>query len=256
MLGYLWARLQRIMLATPPFIRRLVRVNCCALRLSLGLLLAGCATVNTRQVEEGYLCTSVDQGSFGVVSTEFELPKRGARRLGYVKWDAGDGTFANPWITGTWHSIDGRSFDIREGQVNIMRHIFDARGQIIPHRLSLQLRASEHLPRFSRSVAASAYEGPSGPHHYRGDWTEVEALGRGSPTLHLIAIDEKRRIWDQAPVNGAIFARATPHIEAALRRAEQMFLEPEKYCEFVEDLRADDLVVTTGPQAKRSISDE
>lgn len=210
----------------------------------LGLLVPACTTnpVAHRAPDPGYSCSLEKRGDFGLITASFELSLRAGWRSDFLTWDAGDGEFANPWITAAWYRTAERRFEMENGYVSITRHISLAKRQTLD--LKLYLRTIAGAPRYPGSIMASEYERSGGPYHFRAEWSEVAALARGSPRLHLVAVDRKHKVVDDTVIDGAIFARATPHVEAAMRDLEAMIDNPSRACTFVEDLGTDDIVVT------------
>ena len=208
------------------------------------LLAPACTTtiVEKRKAEPGYSCSLEKRGDFGLISANFELSLSAGWRNHFLNWDAGDGEFANPWITAAWfRTADGR-FEMDNGYVSIMRHITVPKARALD--LKLHLRTIAGAPRFKGSVISSDYQRSAGPYHLNADWSEVAALARGAPRLHLVAMDRKHKVVDDTVIDSAIFAKATPSIQAAMRDLEAMMNNPSGTCTFVDDLGTDDIVLT------------
>ncbi len=212
------------------------------------ILLSGCATTSRSprsSPQPGYRCNFELRGSFGVISSDFEIPVTGEGYGAYIRWDAGDGSFANPWITGAWFKQSSGHFSLDYGYVSIMRHIWEQRPGRRPRPLTLSLELSPTIaPIMRASRLSSDFQQSGGPFHIQLNWSVVAALARGSPNLYLIARNRRFEMIDQVEVNRDVFVRAEPHLIAAFDSVERMITNPADHCLRVEDLRDDDIVVT------------
>jgi len=90
--------------------------------------------------EPGYACEIEDKGTFGVISSNFGIADSGPRReVVLLKWDAGDGNFANPWITAFWLKLPGKEFAIGAGHL-----VFDPPGGASLYERVLRISAFSH----------------------------------------------------------------------------------------------------------------
>ena len=210
--------------------------------------LSGCASVQSSRTDmpqPGYQCAYDARGAFGVVSSDFKVRSSGRIDGAYVRWDAGDGNFANPWITGAWFWRPDDRFSLDYGYVSIMRHIWENQPgkQPRPLKLTLELSAT-NAPAMRASRLSGDLESSGGPFHLQLNWSDAAAMGRGSAHLYLIARNSSLEIVDQVEIDRAMFERAEPHIRTAFEAVERMLADPAKTCSYVEDLREDDIIVT------------
>lgn len=82
------------------------------------------ATQPKRKPEPGYVCKVEKRGDFGLVQSEFQVLDSGETHFGYIKWDAGDGQFKNPWITAAFFRQKDGHYSLGHGYISIMRHIW------------------------------------------------------------------------------------------------------------------------------------
>jgi hypothetical protein len=203
------------------------------------------AAPSKRKPEPGFACKIEHRGDFGVITTDFQIFDSGVASASYIKWDAGRGTFANPWITAAFfHRKDG-SYALGYGYVSIMRHIWEHRPGRQPRPLKLSLELTTHpILAFGAVRMAGPLERSGGPFHLELDWGDAAALAKGSTHLYLVARNARRDVMDQVEIDRTIFARAEPHIVAAFAEAEAMARRPAEFCTHSDDLGTDDIVIT------------
>ena len=217
---------------------------------ALSLTLAGCAVTPHPAIQPpmpGYRCAINDRGDFGVIKADIEVDITGKFRSGYIGWDAGNGEFANPWITAAFFRGADGHFRLDRGSIDIMRHIWRNRPGKPPSVLELSLELStapDAAEMYSTAHLASPYERSGGPFHITARWNDIAALASGGQHLYLIARDRKRKAVDQIELDRTSFGRATPHLEAAFIRAETMMADPATHCTHVDDLIERDIIVT------------
>lgn len=212
------------------------------------LLLSGCATVDAapgNAPQPGYRCHFEQRGSFGVISSDFDVRSTGERDGAYIRWDAGNGDFANPWVTGAWFRQPDGHFSLDYGYISIMRHIWERRLGKPPRPMTLSLELSPTIaPIMKTSRLASDLQRSGGPFHLQLNWSDVAAMARGSSNLYLIARNSRLEVVDQVGLDRTTFARAEPHITSAFETVNRMLADPSGHCSKVEDLRDDDIIVT------------
>ncbi|MBS0478509.1 MAG: hypothetical protein JSR79_04335 [Proteobacteria bacterium] len=198
-----------------------------------------------RKPQPGYACTIEHRGDFGVIKADFQIMDSGEPPSAYLQWDAGDGTFKNPWITGAFfRKADGR-YALDYGYVSIMWHIWERRPGKRPRPLKLSLElTTDPTYGFASSHMVGAVERSGGPFHIQLGWLDTAALAKGSTKLYLVARNAKHNLVDKVDVDRTIFARAEPHIVDALVEIERMTRRPAEFCAHADDLGTDDIVVT------------
>lgn len=209
-----------------------------------GLILTAAAPAK-RKPEPGYACKIEHRGDFGLIQADFQIMDTNEVRSSYLKWDAGDGQFKNPWITAAFfRQSDGR-YSLSHGYVSIMRHIWEGRPGKRPRplRLSLELTTDPTFA-FATSRMAGRIERSGGPFYLQLNWLDAAALSKGSAQLYLVARNARREVVDKADVDRTIFARAEPHIVTAFAEIERMTLRPAEFCTHADDLSDDDIVIT------------
>jgi hypothetical protein len=78
------------------------------------------------------------------------------------------------------------------------------------------------------------------------DWSDIAAFARGTRELHLVAVDRRRKLVATAPIDPTIFARVEPHIIDGFRELEMILTNPAPTCDFLDDLKSNDVVITAG----------
>lgn len=211
---------------------------------SIVAALAWLAVPGAALAQPGYECRYEREGDFGKVSAQFEVPREGQpSEWPYLQWEAPDGPIKEPHVgAGFFRTADGR-YRIENGYASISWHVWapDRR----PLTLSLQLRTRPEPPRYSRAALAGEFRRSGGPFGLTVDWSDLAAFARVARELHLVALDRRYRLVATAPLDPALVTRAEPHIVEAFRELEAMIADPEPNCTFLEDLRSNDIVVTT-----------
>nr|WP_294816603.1 hypothetical protein [uncultured Sphingomonas sp.] len=198
-----------------------------------------------RTPEPGYECKIDRRGDFGLIKTEFQIPDSGEKRAGYIRWDAGDGQFQNPWITAAFFRQKEGGYSLGHGYVSIMRHIWARGPGKKPGTLKLRLELTTNpIMGFPSSRMTGDIERSGGPFHIQLDWSDTSSLASGSSRLYLIARNSHREVVDQVNIDRTIFSRAEPHILAAFSEADRMMNNPRAFCEHKDDLGTDDIVLT------------
>ncbi|HEY0622014.1 hypothetical protein [Sphingomonas sp.] len=212
------------------------------------LLIAGEAhAAEKRKPEPGWKCALENRGPFGVISSAFEISKRPQALPAHLSWRDGDGTFRNPWLSAAWFRKPDGSYSLDHGYVNITRHIWKGRVGKGPRaqKLRLEIRTTLDQPRFRAAALASAVQRSGGPFHMQLYWHDLAAFARGAPRLYLVARNTKSEMVDHVEIDREIFDRAAPHVEAAMRKIEEIYAAPAKHCTHFDDLRETDIVVTS-----------
>ena len=194
--------------------------------------------------QPGYHCVYRKDGAFGRLSADFEIPRDGQASIpAYLRWEAPRGDYRAPWVSAAFYRMADGHYRIDNGYASIAWQL------PIPLRrtltLSVQLRSRPEPPIYTRTALAGDYERTGGPIHLSVDWSDFAAFARGATELHLVAVDRHRRLVATAPVDRALVALAEPQIRASLAELEDLVADPAPRCEFLEDLRSNDVVVTT-----------
>ncbi|MEO1221494.1 MAG: hypothetical protein AAFY42_09110 [Pseudomonadota bacterium] len=166
----------------------------------------------------GYRCEAQRSGSFGIVEVDINM-RDGQKPHGYVKWDAGDGAFKNPWITAAWYMDSSGEFEPDNGYVNVMWHIWQIDGvpRDTDEKLSLQYRVSTNERSYGNANLSSPYQRSGGPFHISVDWSLLYSIAAGTDELYLIAVDEDRAEQLRIEIDHSIFAAALPHVIDVMR---------------------------------------
>ena len=195
--------------------------------------------------QPGYQCRYERQGDFGEISADFEIPREGTATIPpFLRWETVGAPLLAPQISAAFYRSEDGRFRIENGYATISWHVWDPKRR--PLTLSLQLRSRPEAPRFGQAALAGGFEQSGGPFHLNVDWSDVVSFARGARELHLVAIDRKRRVVAATPVDGTIFERAEPHILAALGEVEAIIANPAAACDYLEDLRSNDIILTGG----------
>lgn len=198
-----------------------------------------------RTSQPGYQCKIEDRGDFGLIQADFQILDSGEPHTGYIKWDAGDGQFRNPWITAAFFRQKDGSYSLGNGYISIMRYIWDRRPGKRPGTLKLRLELTTNpTMAFQSSRMAGDIERSGGPFHIQLDWSDAAALAAGASQLYLVARDSHHDTVDQVALDRLMFSRAEPHIRSAFSKAEKMTTDPRSLCVHSDDLGTDDIVVT------------
>ena len=198
-----------------------------------------------RTPEPGFACKIEHRGDFGLITADFQIMDSGETRPGYVKWDAGDGNFRNPWITAAFFRQKDGGYSLGYGYVSIMRHIREQRPGKPPRPLKLALELTTNpVVAFGGSRMAGKLERSGGPFHLELDWTDAAALAKGSARLYLVARNARHEVVDRIDIDRTIFGRAEPHIVAAFAEIDRMTRRPSEFCTHADDLGTDDIVIT------------
>lgn len=216
----------------------------CPLVLVVALALTAAAPTK-RKPEPGYSCKVEHRGDFGIIRADFVIKDSGEGPPAYLQWDAGDGTFRNPWITAAFfRQADGR-YSLSHGYISIMRHIWEQRPgkRRRPMKLRLEL-TTDPAYTFASSRMASEVQLSGGPFHLQLSWLDAAALAEGSTVLYLVARNARHDVVDKSEIDRTIFARAEPHIRSAFAEIERMTARPAEFCTHADDLGTDDIVVT------------
>lgn len=214
-----------------------------------GLLVASCAhsgqDENTHvRSKLGFVCSSQKAGSFGLVEVTMRI-RDGDGPEGYVKWDAGDGSYQNPWITAAWYMDSSQQFDINNGYANVMWHIWqiDGRNRDVDDELSLEFRVDANERRYGNADLSSPYQRSGGPFHISVDWPLLASLAAGTDELFLVARDEQRAERLRIAIDPEIFARAEPHVIEVMREIENKVASPQSHCERHDFTEEDSIIV-------------
>lgn len=216
-----------------------------ALGASAALLIGAAPAKKQRAPQPGYQCDMERRGDFGLVKSHVEIFDTGKVEPGHIGWDAGDGTYRDQWFTAAFFRQPDGGYSLGSGYGAVMWHIWNERPgkRVSPLALSLELTANPNpMPVASR--IAGKIERSGGPFHLQFDWLDDAALGRGSSKLYLIARNKRREAVRQVAVDGAMFARAEPVLLAVFAEVQHMIADPGRWCTHVDDLGADDIVVT------------
>ena len=193
--------------------------------------------------QPGYHCSYDRQGDYGSLSADFEVPRDGHAPVpAYLSWAAGGATYRDPHISAAFYRRADGHYRVDNGFAAISWWVAIPRGRTL--NLSLQLRTRPEPQLYSRALLASEFERTGGPLHVSVDWSDIAAFARGARALYLVAVDRHRRVVATAQIDQSVFARAEPHIVAALSELEAIIANPAATCEFLDDLRSNDVIVT------------
>lgn len=217
------------------------------------VILIGCSVVtstaytqSTKRIPQpGYQCQIEKRGTFGVIKSDFQIFDSGQINGAYIRWDAGNGQFANPWITGAWFKNKNGHFSIENGYISIMRHIWDIKPSRRPRPMRLSLELTSNLQTaYGTARIASKIERSGGPFHLQVNWNDASALARGPDALYVAARNSRKELVDYIEIDRAAFSRAEPEIKATFGEVEKMLASPAEKCARSEDLGTDDIIVT------------
>jgi hypothetical protein len=195
--------------------------------------------------QPGYHCQYERHGDYGRLSADFEIPREGrAEPPAYLRWEAATAPFPAPYVSAAFYRMADGHYRIENGYASISWHVWDPRRR--PLTLSLQLRSRPEAPRFGRAALAGDFDRSGGPFSMDVDWSDVASFARGARELHLVAINRERQVVATTMIDRTIFERAEPHIIAALGEIEAIVSNPAATCEFLDDLRSNDIIVTSG----------
>ena len=214
----------------------------------LGLLASSCAHSAAQpqapRASMGYLCEISRAGDFGLVSTDIRI-RDGERPEGYLRWDAGDDTFRNPWVTAAWFMTPERTFDIRNGYSNVMWHIWDFAGERRNTRkkLHLEFRVDGNPQRYGDARLASPHQRSGGPFHISVHWPTIAALAAGAQELYLVALDEKGVEKTRVAIDPKIYAAAEEAVVPVMREIEAMLADPAARCKRHDFTEEDSIIL-------------
>lgn len=227
----------------------------CSIRLSgtalatclLITCLSGCASDGVRAKQQAkvpdYDCSVEMQTPVGKISATRTLSSKGHQLVINAKWDAGDGTFANPWITAFWVAGGTSEIDFDQGTVDIMWHLWKSKGgRPASQRLRLELQARDAQSNdLGAPLRGGASETSGGPFHFDGRWSDVSMLAASSPQLELVARNDRGEFMYQTSVAPKIFSGVLSKVQEALRETSTMSRDVVHRCEIHGN---DDIVVT------------
>ncbi|MEE4207842.1 MAG: hypothetical protein V2I43_01065 [Parvularcula sp.] len=215
----------------------------------LGLLLVSCASLPSSTSQDtrpkfGYRCEATRSGAFGLVEVSIDM-RDGQQPQGFVKWDAGDGTYQNPWITAVWYMGENQRFSLDNGYADVMWHIsqIDRKGRDIDDALSLQFRASTNERSYGNARLSSPYQRYGGPFHISVDWPLLSSLAAGTDQLFLVAQDDERVERLRIAIDPEIFVRAEPHVIEVMREIEGKISNPASACKRHDFTEEDSIIV-------------
>jgi hypothetical protein len=194
-----------------------------------------------RTPEPGYECKIEDRGDFGLIQSDFQILDSGKPHTGYIKWDAGNGQFQNPWTTAAFFRKTDGSYSLDQGYVLIQRGIITKRSGSQKLRLEVTTTPATES---GTSRMAGNIERSGGTFHLQLNWPDVSALAIGSHHLYLVARDSHRKLVDKISLDRMMFSRAEPHILSAFVKIGIMTADPHSFCIRSDDLGSDDIVVT------------
>lgn len=193
--------------------------------------------------QPGYHCDYQQQGDYGRLSADFEVPQNGQPSPpAYLRWEAVGQAYPGPQVSAAFYRMPDGHYRIENGYAAISWSPTGLGRN--PRTLSLQLRSRPEAPRYTRGAIASAFE-RGGPLHLEVDWSDMAAFARGARELHVVAVDRHYRLVGTTPIDRSVFERAEPHIVTALGELERLIAHPAGTCEFLEDLRSNDVVLTS-----------
>ncbi|QFT78291.1 hypothetical protein FIU90_12140 [Erythrobacter sp. THAF29] len=169
----------------------------------------------------------------------------GEQPNGFVKWDAGDGNYQNPWITAAWYLNPDQRFELKNGYANVMWHIWqiDGKARDVDDKLALEFRVDGNEHRFGNARLSSPYQRSGGPFHISVDWLLLSSLAKGADELFLVARDEENAELLSVAVDPQIFARARPKVIEVMRDIEGKIADPESHCDRHDFSEEDNIIV-------------
>jgi hypothetical protein len=195
------------------------------------------AAPQVQSPEPGYHCEITDDGAFGLISSQFDIPDSGGLRggIGLLWFAARDCIHWNTNISADWFKPTKEKFSIDHGYVAITR-------SHVNEKLTLALTTYLH-PESSWPLFEGNFPNYIGPLLFEGSWADVSAFARGASHLYAVTLNIKHQIVDQIEIDRTIFDRAAPRILAAFEKADKLLADPAHGCEHTDDLHALDVVV-------------
>ncbi len=196
------------------------------------------AAPQVRSPRPGYHCEINDDGAFGSILSQFDIPDSGGLRggIGLLWFAARDSIHWNTNISANWFKPTKEQFSIDHGYVAIERYPEQQEKQTLA--LTTYLHPERSWPLFEGN-----FPNYSGPPLFEGSWGDVSAFARGAPHLYAVTLNAEHEIVDQIEIDRTIFDRAAPRIVAAFDKAEKLLADPARGCKHMDDHNALSIVV-------------
>ena len=218
------------------------------LSIAFGLMasLPGCVSDRVRTDQHAkkpnYDCVEEAQTPIGKVSVTRTLNSEGRQLVTTAKWDAGDGNFANPWITAFWVAPGTSEIDFNRGTIDIMWHLHRVeKGRPFSQRLRLELQSEDAGSNdFGPTLKGGQLETSGGPFHFDSHWADVTTLARSAPRLVLVARDGNDDVKYKVSIDPAIFNGVLERVRESLRVSFATSKDFSHQCK----AERDDIIVT------------
>lgn len=209
-------------------------------------ILGGCASNRTSDalLAKGrrYECSAELQTAAGKVASRRMVDVRGQQIVVSASWDARNGQYTNPWITGFW--VHGGNGDIKleQGDFRIMWHVWKhGKNGFVPQTLRLELHRQADNAAQAAEPLVGKYAKSSGPFHFEANWADVAKFAESGSRLTLLARDKRGHVVDQTEIDAKIISPVSGEIRDILDKSAMLARGASHQCK-VEG--ADNIVVT------------